>query len=189
MVMKVLSNSNKHSNNNQKMRITTKTNVINHAWLGIVSLCGILITPLQHASAQSDQDLIEVARSVVSADRKAVVAAAMELTDTEANDFWPLYHEYRSAMDKISDDLVKLILNYARLYPAVPEEQAKEMLNTYTSLEQRQVERRSAYLKKFGKVLPASKALRFAQVETRLDLLVHLNLAARIPLTPTPQAK
>src|SRR5260370_9602929 len=88
---------------NQKMRITTKTNVINHAWLGIVSLCGILIAPLQNASAQSDQDLIEVARSVVGADRKAVVVAAMEFTDTESKDFWPLYNEYRVTMDKVGD--------------------------------------------------------------------------------------
>src|SRR5712664_3940801 len=131
------------------MRITTKTNVINKAWLGIVSLCGILIAPLQNASAQSDQDLIEVARSVISTDRKAVVVAAMELTDTEAKDFWPLYREYRSAMDKIADERIKLVLNYAKLYPNVPDEQAKELLKTYTSLEQRQVEQRNVYLKKF----------------------------------------
>jgi hypothetical protein len=92
-------------------------------------------------------------------------------------------------MDKIADDRVDLVLNYAKLYPNVPEERAKEMLNTYTSLEQRHVETRSAYLKKFGKVLPAAKALRFAQIETRLDLLVQLNLAARIPLTPIAQDK
>ena len=92
-------------------------------------------------------------------------------------------------MDKITDDRVNLVLKYAKLYPDVPEEQAKEMLNTYTSLEQRQVDQRNVYLKKFGEVLPAAKALRFAQVETRLDLLVHLNLAARIPLTPIAQAK
>ena len=51
------------------------------------------------------------------------------------------------------------------------------------------MDQRNVYLKKFGEVLPAAKALRFAQVETRLDLLVHLNLAARIPLTPIAQAK
>jgi len=166
----------------------TKMHAIN-TWLGIVSLSGALIAPLQHASAQSDQDLIEVARSVISTDRKAVVVAAMELTDTEAKDFWPLYREYRSAMDKIADERIKLVLNYAKLYPNVPDEQAKELLKTYTSLEQRQVEQRNVYLKKFAKVLPAAKALRFAQVETRLDLLVHLNLAASVPLTPIPQAK
>lgn len=166
-----------------------KMNVMTKAWLSLACLSGTLIAPLQNASAQSDQDLIEVARSVLSTDRKAAVAGAMELSDTEANAFWPLYREYRSAMDKISDDRVKLILEYASLYPAVPEEQAKEMLKTYTSLEQRQVETRNIYLKKFAKVLPAAKALRFAQVETRLDLLVHLNLAARIPLTPISETK
>ncbi len=171
-----------------KTRMKTKMHAIN-TWLGIVSLSGALIAPLQHASAQSDQDLIEVARSVISTDRKAVVVAAMELTDTEAKDFWPLYREYRSAMDKIADERIKLVLNYAKLYPNVPDEQAKELLKTYTSLEQRQVEQRNVYLKKFAKVLPAAKALRFAQVETRLDLLVHLNLAASVPLTPIPQAK
>ena len=171
------------------MKITTKTNVINHLRLGIVSLCGILIAPLQNASAQSDQDLIEVARSVVSADRKAVVVAAMEFTDTESKEFWPLYHEYRTAMDKISDDRMKLVQNYAKLYPNVSDEEAKALLETYTSLEQRQVDQRNIYLKKFGKVLPAAKALRFAQIETRLDVLIHLNLAAQIPLTPVPPAK
>jgi hypothetical protein len=163
--------------------------VILNTWLGIVSLTGLLLAPAQHASAQSDQDLIEVARSVLTADRKAVVAAAMELSDTEAKDFWPLYREYRSAMDEISEDRMNLVLKYAKLYPNVPEDQAKEMLNTYTSLAQRHVEQRSIYLKKFGQVLPAPKALRFAQVETRLDLLIQLNLAARIPLTPLAQSK
>lgn len=162
--------------------------IITHTWLGIISLSGALIAPSQQASAQSEQDLIEVTRSVVTADRKTVVVAAMELSDEEAKDFWPLYREYRSAMDKITDDRVKLVLDYAKVYPNVPEEQAKEMLNTYTSLEQRQVEKRNAYLKKFAKMLPSAKALRFAQVETRLDLLIHLNLAARIPITPLQQA-
>ena len=141
------------------MRITTKTNVINHAWLGIVSLCGILIAPLQSACAQSDQDLVEVARSTVSADRKAVVVATMEFTDTESKDFWPLYHEYRATMDKIGDDRLKLALKYAKLYPRVSDEEAKALFETYTSLEQQQVAQRNIYLKKFGKVLPAAKAL------------------------------
>jgi hypothetical protein len=167
----------------------TKTNVILARWFTILSLSGMPLMPFQHASAQSDQDLIEVARSVVTADRKAVVVAGMELTDAEAKDFWPLYNEYRVAMDKIGDDRVQLVLNYAKLYPNVPDEQAKELFDTYTSLEQRQVEQRNLYLKKIGKVLPAAKALRFAQIETRLDLLVHLNLAARIPLTPIAQSK
>jgi len=166
-----------------------KMKVITNAWLGIVSLSGVLIAPLEHAFAQSDQDLIEVARSAVTADRKAVVVAAMELTDAESKTFWPLYREYRSAMDKINDELVDLVMLYAQLYPDIPEVQAKQMLRTYTDLQEKHVEQRTAYLKKFSKVLPAAKALRFAQVETRLDLVVQLNLAAKIPLTPINEPK
>ena len=169
------------------MKTKMKPNLI--PCLSILCIAATLAASPQPASAQSDQDLLEVARSVVTADRKAVVVAAMQLTDGEAKDFWPLYREYRSAMDQISDDRMKLLLDYAKLYPDIPDDKAKEMLDTYTSLEQRQVEQRTVYLKKFGKVLPAAKALRLAQVETRLDLLVHLNLAARVPLTPLAEAK
>lgn len=171
------------------MRITTKMNRIPTRWLGMLSLAAILVGQPPRATAQTDKDLIEVARSIVSADRKAVVVATMELTDTEANNFWPLYREYRAAMDKIIDERMKLVLKYAKLYPDISDEDAQEMLSTYTNLEQKQVEQRNAYLKKFGTVLPAAKALRFAQVETRLDVLVHLNLAARIPLAPIAAAR
>lgn len=164
-------------------------NVISTHWLCILSLFGMLVAPLQQVSAQSDQDLIEVARSVITADRKAAVVAAMELTEAEGKEFWPLYHEYRVAMDKINDELTDLVLEYATFYPNIPELQAKQMLRSYTSLQQKHVTQRAAYLKKFSNVLPAAKALRFAQVETRLDLLVQLNLAAKIPLTPIGEAK
>jgi hypothetical protein len=135
--------------------------------------------------AQTDQDLIEVARSVVKVDREAVVVNTMHLTEAEGADFWPLYHEYRFEMDKISDKLIKLVSEYAKVYPNVPENRAKQWLNDYCELQQEQVNKRTDYLKKFSKILPAAKALRFAQVETRLDLLAQLQLAAQVPLVPT----
>ena len=144
----------------------------------------MLTVQVCQATAQTDQDMIEVARSVVAADRKAVVVAAMELTEKEGTGFWPLYDQYRNEMGKITDDLLKLVRDYAKLYPTVPDEQAKEMLDTYTRLQRKQVDKRTEHLKNFARILPPAKALRFAQVETRLDLLYQLQLAAAVPLTP-----
>jgi len=144
----------------------------------------MLTVQVRQATAQTDQDMIEVARSVVAADRKAVVVAAMELTEKEGTGFWPLYDQYRNEMGKITDDLLKLVRDYAKLYPTVPDEQAKEMLDTYTRLQRKQVDKRTEHLKNFARILPPAKALRFAQVETRLDLLYQLQLAAAVPLTP-----
>jgi hypothetical protein len=61
---------------------------------------------------------------------------------------------------------------------------AREWLVEYIGLQQKQVNKRTAYFKKFSEILPAAKALLFAQVETRLDVLFQLQLAAKVPLMP-----
>jgi hypothetical protein len=108
----------------------------------------------------------------------------MQLSETESKAFWPIYREYRAEMDKLTDGLQKLVLEYAEVYPDVPEARAREMLPRLTALEQKRVATRADYLKKFGEVLPASKNLRFAQLEHRLDLAIQLKIASEIPLMP-----
>ena len=136
------------------------------------------------AAAQNVVDQIEVVRGALKADRKVVIAEGMNLTDGESNGFWPIYRDYRAEMDRIGDGRVKLVLEYADLYPDVPEDRAKAMLKQYSALEAKAVAVRNKYLKKFGKVLPAAKVLRFAQLENRLDLAVRVQLAAAVPLVP-----
>ena len=75
-------------------------------------------------SAQTVEDQMQVARSVLEADRHAVVTEALHLTDPEAQAFWPLYHQYRAAMDEHGNALAKVILEYANLYLDVPEVRA-----------------------------------------------------------------
>jgi len=149
-----------------------------------VLLAGFLAAPFGRAAAQTDQDAIAVVRSVLKADRQSVVAHTLQLTDAEAQGFWPLYQQYRAEMDEVADGLLKLTQEYAGYYPDVPEDRARQMLKTLGKLEKKRVATRIKYLKKTGKVLPADKNLRFAQVENRLDLAVQLKMAATIPLVP-----
>jgi hypothetical protein len=147
-------------------------------------LAAALALPFTSALAQSDDEIIEAARSMIKADRQAVVTDAMQFTEAEAKAFWPLYHQYRAEMDTVGDGVKHLVLEYAGLYPNVPDDRAKRMLKELGDLEKKQVATRAKYLKKFAKVLPAAKTLRFAQVESRLDLAVRLEMAASIPLVP-----
>jgi hypothetical protein len=153
--------------------------------LPLILLTAILLA-VRHAQAapQSDEDAIKLARSVLKADRQAVVTDVLQLSETESPAFWPLYHQYRAEMDKVADGLVKLVQEYSDLYPNVPDDRAKQMLKNLTDLENKRQATRASYLKKFGKVLPAAKNLRFAQVENRLDLAVQLKMASVIPLVP-----
>jgi hypothetical protein len=130
------------------------------------------------------RDAIETARGDIRADRTAAVAEEMQLTDRESQAFWPIYRKYREETDKVTDRLVGLVLEYAELYPDVPEDRAGDMLKEYFKIEGQLLAVKKKYAKKIGKVLPQSKTLRFAQVENRLDTAIRVALGARIPLVP-----
>jgi hypothetical protein len=156
-----------------------------------VGLAGIS-TP---ARAQSDQvvtnflNVAEVVRGTYQTDRHAFVAENLTLTETEKAAFWPLYEKYRAEMEKIGDELVKLVLEYADAYPNVPEDRAKKLLKDYAALEDKLTSTRHSYLKKAGKILPASKVLRWAQLENRMDIGLRMQLAGAVPLMPTASPK
>jgi hypothetical protein len=144
----------------------------------------LLALPAQQATAQTATDDIEVLRSVLKTDRKVVIAEGMQFTEAEGNAFWPLYRDYRAGMDKLGDGIVKLVREYAAAYPNVPEDRAATLLKDYQALEKDLVNERAKHLKKFAKVLPKSKVLRFAQLENRLDLALRLQMASAVPLVP-----
>jgi len=135
-------------------------------------------------NAQTVDDQIQVARGVLKADRKATVAETMQFTESEGKAFWPLYEQYRTEMGKQGDTLLKLVKEYGQLYPNVPDDRARAMLKELGDLEKNRLETRNSYLKKIEKVLSPAKTLRFAQVDTRLDLALRLRMAASIPLVP-----
>lgn len=152
--------------------------------LSIILLTAGMAAPVWKGNAQTVDDQIQVARSSLKADRKATVAKAMHFTEDEGKAFWPLYEQYRAEMDKSADALLKLVKEYAQLYPDVPDDRAKGMLKELGDLEKQRVETRNSHLEKMEEVLSPAKTLRLAQVESRLDLALQIGIAAQIPLVP-----
>ena len=141
------------------------------------------------AAAPNVVDEIEMVRSALKADRKVVIAEAMDFTPVESAAFWPIYREYMAEWEKVVDARIKLVLEYADAYPNVPDARAKQMLKDYTALDEKAVSVRNKYLKKVAKVLPSDKALRYAQLENRFDLVVRIQMAAQIPLVPKAKTR
>lgn len=152
--------------------------------VSIILLTAGLAVLVGKANAQTFDEQMQVARSALKADRRATVAGALQLTEQEGKAFWPLYERYRAETDKSGNALLKLIKDYAQLYPNVPDDRAKVMLKELCELEKKQTETRNSYLKKIGDVMSPAKTLRFAQVDSRLDLALRLEMAAEIPLVP-----
>jgi hypothetical protein len=135
------------------------------------------------AVAQTGSD-IAVARGDLQANRKAIVAANLTLSETEAVAFWPLYDQYRADVAKIGDKSVQLITDYATAYNAATLTDVQAMDLTKASLEQQKatIELKQKYLSKFAKVVPGKTAARFFQIENKLDTVVAVGIADQIPL-------
>jgi hypothetical protein len=150
-------------------------------------MLAILVASAPEAFAQSSSDIMaQLAGSAdeVEATRKSLVGKNMSLTATQAEAFWPVYENYRSAMRRSTDRAVRWITDYANAYNSgdIDTKTMRELLDSHFEYQRKVADVRSRFVSRFADVLPAAKVLRFYQVEHRLDLWVQSNLAEQIPL-------
>jgi len=127
-------------------------------------------------------DNMDVLREKLRADKKAVVAEVLQLTEGEAKVFWPVYNAYQSDMVTHYDQLLKLLDTYASSYETMSDAQATSLLQQYLGLEREHVALLTSYLPRFQKVLPPKKVAKLYQVENKARALVNYELARGIPL-------
>ncbi len=125
---------------------------------------------------------MELTRATIRARRQEIVAASMSLSADEANAFWPLYLQYRAAQDALAARDAKLILDYSETWESLTDEKARALLDEAVAVEGERAKLRQQYVKRFAKVLPGVKLARFFQVESKLDTVIRMELAAGIPL-------
>jgi hypothetical protein len=125
---------------------------------------------------------IRLTRVAIQAGRQAIVTEAMDLTPAEMETFWPLYREYRFEAAKIGDRVVALIERYAANYDTLTEGAANKLLNDFVKIERARADLKVKFLPKFKKVLPATKVVRFYQIENKMDIAILNEMAEQIPL-------
>jgi hypothetical protein len=131
--------------------------------------------------AQVNDDLA-LTRQEIQTRRQEIVAINLGLPDSLGNVFWPQYREYRAEMAQGGDRIQQLILDYAKNYQTLTDEQAKRMTDEWFAIQKDQLETRKKWVAKFQKILPAKTVTRFVQIENRLDTIVSAGLMEQIPL-------
>lgn len=125
---------------------------------------------------------IKMLRTEVGQDRRDIVAAAMMLTPSEGQTFWPLYDQYRADERKLGDRRVRLISDFIANRDSMSEEQAEKLTKEALAIESSRINVKQDYVAKMSKVLSARTVARFFQIDNKLDVVVDAELAARIPL-------
>ncbi len=144
-----------------------------------------LIMMIQPIFAQSTDDYLEVARDVLNTEKKAVVAEAMQLSESESGPFWELYNEYNAELYKIHTTRVNIIMDFADNYESLTDDKAEELLTRMVHYQNNLLGLNKTYIKKFKKVLPAGKVARYFQIENKVEAMINYDLAEEIPLIET----
>ena len=149
----------------------------------IMTLTLIGFVPLGLAQ-DKPADTMQILRDKLKADKKLVVAANMELTESEAKGFWPIYDEYQKDLQKLNQRIATLLDSYADDFrkKSLTDDKAKKLINDAVAIDQAEADLKSAYAPKLSKVLPMRKVLRYLQIENKIRALVKYDIASGVPL-------
>lgn len=141
---------------------------------------GLSATPGR--AGEADKANLDILLDTIRANRKALVAANLPLTDEEAGKFWPVYDRYQGEMNGVQDRVVKIIQDYSASFKNLPDDKAMKLADDWLSAEGDRVKIRRTYLDEFAKVLPGRKVVRFYQIENKMDAVLRYDLAREIPV-------
>jgi hypothetical protein len=91
---------------------------------------------------------MEIVHEKLKADKKLIVAKYMDLTESEAKNFWPVYEEYQKDLQKIHERMGSLLQSYSAEYrsQSLTDEKAKKLLDDWLTLEQDDAKQRKSYV-------------------------------------------
>jgi hypothetical protein len=146
----------------------------------------IMLFGLAPLSSAQDKpaDNMQILRDKIKADKKLVVATNMELTESEAKSFWPVYDAYQKDLQNINRRIVGLLDRYAADFhsKSLTDDKAKKLIDEALAIEQSEADLKSTYAPKLGKALPVIKVARYLQIENKIRAVIKYDLAQGVPL-------
>jgi hypothetical protein len=129
-------------------------------------------------------DNMQILREKIKADKKFVVATNMELTESEAKSFWPVYDQYQKDLHNINGRILAVLESYAADFKgkSLTDDKAKKLIDEALAIEQAEANLKSTYTPKLGKALPVRKVARYLQIENKIRAVVKYDLAQGVPL-------
>jgi hypothetical protein len=125
---------------------------------------------------------MEIVRSTIKTEKKALIAEVMQLSDEESGVFWPVYNEYEDKLYKLNTDYFNVVKDFADNFENMSAEKASEIILKANKISMDEAKLEKTYLKKMMKVISPQKTLRYFQASNKIQVMIDAQLAAEIPL-------
>lgn len=142
-------------------------------------LAGSILFP---ATASFAQDVTELLRTDLRANKTAIVTRVMALDRTQSDAFWPIYRAYESDLIALNDDALAMVKDYAANYESMTDATASDLLKRGFRLRDARTKLLKKYSGKVAKALSPKIAARWVQVEHALQAGIDIQMASELPL-------
>lgn len=130
--------------------------------------------------AQSNE--AELFVSVFKVEKKAVLMDYLQLNETEAAAFWPVYEAYEAERGEIAKQRIALITKYAEQYEGLTSDQADALIAETFKMRASKEKLEKAYYGKIKKAVGSIRAAQFIQFERFIDTSIDAELYNNMPL-------
>jgi len=139
-------------------------------------------TPPANNAGNAPANNMDIVRQQIQADKKSFVAQNMQLTQSEANAFWPVYDALQKGLVALGDRVAADVNEYAANYQTLSDPTAKKLTEDYLAIQSDRVNLLRSYLPKFRAVLSEKKVARYYQLENKAYAIVLYDAMKQIPL-------
>jgi len=130
--------------------------------------------------SMSDQEQLLIAQ--IQGDKRAIVLSTLNLTDAEVQAFTPIFDKYQAETKKLATRYSDVLNKFASNYDSMTDDAAEDILKEAFKIREDRTDVLKDYAKRMGKKLPATKVLRWVQIESKLGALIDWQMAQIIPL-------
>jgi hypothetical protein len=128
------------------------------------------------------QAYIQLLRADLKASKRTLIKESMQLDESQAAAFWPLYNQYDVEQTKLADQKLALVQGYAHDFLNMTDEKADQLAQRALNLDDQRQALRRKYYDLFKKALPTVLVVRFFQLENQIQMVVDLQIAANLPI-------
>ena len=124
-------------------------------------------------------------RADLKTQRKEIITELMQFDDEDAAKFWPIFEQYDAELSKIGDGRMELIVEYARNYENLTNDQADSLMSKAFELEVQRAQLKKKYFDRMKEALSATQATRFFLVENQIQHIIDLQISSGLPVAKT----
>lgn len=125
---------------------------------------------------------MQALKNAVAADKRALVKSTLDLTAAEAKKFWPMYDAYQRSVDAINRRRTAALEGLIALDKPMSQPFARNLANELTATDEAEVKARRTLHNRLLRALPAKKAARYLQLESKIRALHAYDIASTFPL-------